>query len=215
MSQETFLVHLSKIASRMRHDLKGGLLTLKMGLESLDDEEALKPLLLGKAEELVDLSDKLILLLRMGETKKCRVGLGGLAQHLTREVGLKYPKLAFECRVSEPERRVYLDPDALSYAVLELAQNSTLAGAGKISAALEAGTETVLSFQDDGSGEPETDPAKLREFGYSGWSRTGLGLSIIESFAAAHDGRLELASVDGRLTVSLIVPTMKEEGSDG
>lgn len=215
MSRETFLVHLSKIASRMRHDLKGGLLTLKMGLETLDDEETLKPLLIGKAQELVDLSDKLILLLRMGETKRCRVGLGSLAQHLSTAVGLKFPDLHFKCEIPQPEQRVFLDPDALTYAVLELAQNSLSAGAGSVFAVLEGGDESVFSFHDDGALGADTVAIKFREFGYSGWSRSGLGLSIVEGFAAAHGGRLELGAGDQGLAVSLVLPNRSEEETDG
>ena len=63
--EDSFQSFLSKIASRLRHDLKGGLITLKMGLESLSDEEGLKPLLLDKAQELVDLS-----------LNRCNINLG-------------------------------------------------------------------------------------------------------------------------------------------
>lgn len=204
----TFLAHLSSIASRMRHDLKGGLLTLKMGLESLDDDDALKPLLLDKAEELVELSDKLILLLRMGETKRCDVRLASLGQHLQMEIAGKYPELDFEFDASEAERKLNLDPDALSYAVSELAQNASSAGATtlRVGAEFLASDEIRFSFSNDGEVATDVDLEKCRQFGYSGWSRNGLGLSIVEGFAASHQGRMDLQERDGRFVVTVDVP---------
>ena len=198
MSELGFQQLVSKIASRMRHDLKGGLVTLKMGLESLDDEEGLKPLLLAKAQEMVDLSDKLILLLRMGETKKCGVALTGLVQHITREITTKYPKLKFACEAPEMEVRLLVDPDALAYAVLELAQNALLAGATQLRTVIHSPENGQISFvfTDDapvGSASTSLELSKCLEFGSSGWDRSGLGLSIVEGFAAAHGGRMEVS----------------------
>lgn len=197
MSRLSFQQLVSKIASRMRHDLKGGLVTLKMGLESLDDEEALKPLLLSKAQEMVDLSDKLILLLRMGETKKCSVALTGLVQHLTREITTKYPKLKFVFEAPETDIRLFVDPDAFAYAVLELAQNALLAGATQLRAEVTSPAEGSIRFvfTDDApldSAATGLQLSKCLEFGCSGWDRSGLGLSIVEGFVVAHSGDLDV-----------------------
>lgn len=220
MSELSFQQLVSKIASRMRHDLKGGLVTLKMGLESLDDEEALKPLLLAKAQEMVDLSDKLILLLRMGETKKCSVALTGLVQHITREITTKFPKIKLVCESPETDVRLFLDPDAFAYAVLELAQNALLAGATQLRAEVSsladgspADGQISFVFTDDAPVESTAtglELSKCLEFGCSGWERSGLGLSIVEGFAAAHSGHMEVTR-DGHWRLLLKWPVGEAE----
>lgn len=212
-----FQQYLSKIASRMRHDLKGGLLTLKMGVESLDDEETLKPLLLEKAEELVQLSDKLVLLLRMGETKRTWIGVGGLSRHILSQVNEKFGGLEIELRLEGDEQRWFVDPDALTYAVLELVQNSLRAGAGRLvlSLGMDDSGRGLVGLQDDGQGLREAgdeELTRLRDFGQSGWGRTGLGLSIVEGCALSHQGELVWhPQSDSGLLVQLAL-SVSEEG---
>ena len=103
MEDGEFQIFLSKVASRLRHDLKGGLITLKMGLESLPDEEALKPLLLEKSQELVDLSDKLVLLLRMGQLTPQRVGPASLFQQAANQAQNLFSPLEVVVVVWDPQ----------------------------------------------------------------------------------------------------------------
>lgn len=189
MSEGLFQQYLSQVASRLRHDLKGGLITLKMGLESLPEEEGLKEPLLEKATELVDLSDKLILLLRMGEMKKSEVRPSSLFRQAANQLEDRYPPLKIKLKDESGEGRWLVDPDAVTYALLELAENAKLAGAATMSLEVaESGTVTVTN---DGEAFPD-EMERLQQLGQSGWERSGLGLSIVESCMQQHQGEFSL-----------------------
>lgn len=201
----TFESFLSQLASRLRHDLKGGLLTLKMGLESLSEEEPLKPLLLEKSQELVDLSDKLALLLRMGTLQRQPLPPLPLFSQAAAQAEQQYPDLRVGLE-SEGELRLWqVDPDALTYAFLELCHNASLAGATKVSVCLrQQGSQGVVELHDDGAGF--TEPASsLLPLGVSRWGRSGLGLSVVSGCAIGHFGRFELESSGSGATARLIL----------
>lgn len=190
MSQ--FQVFISSVASRLRHDLKGGLISLRLGLDAISDEEALKPLLVEKAQAMETLADKLILLLRMGELRPASHRLSALLGETRRRVGERNGELQLEFTCDE-EARWEVDGDALIYALCELAENSMLAGASKVTLEVEGDT---ISLQDDGSGpqlEAEETLGRLCEVGLSRWERSGIGLSIAQQCAVGHGGDLTLS----------------------
>ncbi len=195
MSEGNFQEFLSQVASRLRHDLKGGLITLKMGLESLDDEESLKPLLMEKTQELVDLSDKLVLLLRMGQVEKQRVSPLGLCKQAASRAEELYPELKVEVAEATEVGRWAVDPDAVIYAALELCQNATFAGAKTVTIGLsKEGNKNLVTFTDDGSGWPaELAVGDLTKIGHSSWGRSGLGLAVVERCMLEHGGQFRLA----------------------
>jgi nitrogen fixation/metabolism regulation signal transduction histidine kinase len=203
MEGSDFQAFLSKVASRLRHDLKGGLITLKMGLESLPDEEALKPLLLEKSQELVDLSDKLVLLLRMGQLKRQRVRPSSLFSQAATQAENLYSPLVVEVeQAPNLEEHWNVDPDAATYAILEVSQNASLAGAQKLSIRLEPGGQVALT--DDGSGLTEgLDTTDLTQVGVSHWGRSGLGLAVVERCMSEHSGLVSLHPGDDSFTVKL------------
>ena len=197
MKGDDFQAFLSKVASRLRHDLKGGLITLKMGLESLPDEEALKPLLLEKSQELVDLSDKLVLLLRMGQLKPQKVRPTSLFQQAANQAKNLFAPLEVVIEAADNlEESWSVDPDAVTYAVLEICQNSLLAGARTVVIRVERGG--VASLSDDGAGSGlGAEAASLTEVGVSSWDRSGLGLAVVERCMEEHSGSLLLKTGDG------------------
>lgn len=187
---------LSGVASRLRHDLKGGLITLRMGLEALPDEEELKPLLVERALHLEALSDKLVLLLRMGQMNPQPVRLSALMGEFRTRVSDLYPHLTV-CLSSLPaDLKPSLDGDALVYTMMEIAENAHLAGARQLAveASLEDDGQLQLTFADDGTGVEQQDPAALAPLGVSGWGRSGLGLAIAQRCVQGHGGRMELLS---------------------
>jgi nitrogen fixation/metabolism regulation signal transduction histidine kinase len=198
-----FQTFLSKVASRLRHDLKGGLITLKMGLESLPDEEGLKPLLLEKSRELVDLSDKLVLLLRMGHLKRQEVRPRSLFQQAAIQAQNLFGPMVVSVQTSPGLEDVWqVDPDAVTYAVLEACQNASLAGAETL--LIELQPRGRVSLTDDGQGLGEgKDLSDLTEVGVSHWARSGLGLAIIERCMTEHAGRVTLHPGDDGFTVKL------------
>lgn len=197
-----FQVFLSQVASRLRHDLKGGLITLKMGLESLPEEEALKPLLLEKSQELVELADKLVLLLRMGGMSRQRVRPQSLFQQAAGQAEDLYAPLQVRVESGEGLEEFWsVDPDAVTYAVLEICQNSQLAGAGEVVIRVAPGGAVFLS--DNGSGGEVEAPMTLTRVGESRWGRGGLGLAVVQRCMEEHGGTLTLRPETDGFTVVL------------
>lgn len=203
-----FAAFLAAVASRLRHDLKGGLITLRMGLEALPEEEDLKPLLLERALHLESLSDKLVLLLRMGTMRPERVRLSALLGEFRGRVADRFPALALSLPSELGEARPQVDGDALVYALVELAENSHLAGASELRVeATVDGSQVCLSLSDNGSGpaaEDAADPgAAWLPLGVSRWGRSGLGLAIAEMCARGHAGSLAITAGSPGLSVEL------------
>ena len=201
MTDFSFQHYLSQVASRLRHDLKGGLITLKMGLESLPDEESLKELLLEKSAELVDLSDKLILLLRMGELVRSEVRPTSLFQQIANQVEDRFPPLKVDLSTENCDKKWSVDPDAVTYAVLELAQNALLAKANTLKIKVEPDGRVFVS--NDGEVLP-SDLERLTQLGQSSWGRSGLGLSVVESCLQQHGGHYELGSAEDGSTQAVL-----------
>lgn len=195
---DDFAAFVSGVASRLRHDLKGGLITLRMGLEALPDEEDLKPLLVERALHLEALSDKLVLLLRMGEMRPEPVRLSALLGEFRGRVADRFPGLALSFPSDIADARPSVDGDALVYALTEIAENAHLAGATtlEVSASVGPGPLT-LTLTDDGKGPEANDAGDLHAaflpLGVSRWGRSGLGLPIAERCARGHGGSLSLA----------------------
>lgn len=184
------------MASRLRHDLKGGLISLRLGLDAISDEEALKPLLVEKAQAMETLADKLILLLRMGELKPGSHRLSALLGETRRRLSERSDSISLEVQCDE-EVRWQVDGDALIYALCELGENSVQAGATKL---LLVVRESTMTLSDDGSGpglEPGESLEQLCQVGVSRRERSGLGLSIAEQCAIGHGGELQLSVPDG------------------
>lgn len=178
-----------------------------MGLESLNDEEALKPLLMEKAQEMVELSDKLILILRMGELKPQSVGPESLFQHSARQMSDLFPELQTHVELDGTLGRWSVDPDAVNYALLELAQNATLAGADSVKIVVgETEKKGVVHFIDNGRGFPDDRSVEeLMTLGQSGWNRSGLGLSVVESCLSQHGGQLAVGTdPSGHTSIEMI-----------
>ncbi|MCC2593883.1 HAMP domain-containing histidine kinase [Tessaracoccus sp. OS52] len=115
----------------------------------------------------------------------------------------------------------WLDPDRITQAWLQLAANavkySEPGSAVTFSSELVQG-EVHLSVEDNGSGIHPEDLERIRQrFGRGratdGHSGAGLGLSIVESIVAAHDGRLDIQSEPGvgsTFTLALPLAPQKE-----
>lgn len=198
-----FQVFISSVASRLRHDLKGGLISLRLGLEAISDEEALKPLLIERAQAMETLADKLVLLLRMGELKPEPHRLSALLGELKRRVNEQHASLELHIDCDLEGEKWLVDGDALIYALFELAQNSVLAKAGRLEIR-QQGKQLIVA--DDGGGASEQDrenPNRLCELGLSRWERSGLGLSIAQQCALGHGGSLQVECSEPGLTVRL------------
>lgn len=186
---------LSGVASRLRHDLKGGLITLRMGLEALPEEEELKPLLIERTQHLEGLADKLVLLLRMGQMQPRATRLSALLGEFRRQAGDRFPEIEIQVDTEASSERPNLDGDALIYALLELVENAVLAGATELRLlAQESAEGWTFSVTDNGKGLLSTDTVgSLSELGFSRWERPGLGLAIARRYVQAQGGDLALS----------------------
>lgn len=203
-----FAGFLSAVASRLRHDLKGGLITLRMGLEALPESEDLKPLLVERALHLESLSDKLVLLLRMSSMRRDRVRLSALLGEFRGRVADRFPNLEVLLPSDLSDARPEVDGDALVYALVEIAENAHLAGASRlqVSASIE-GAGVCLTLHDNGRGADPADAEDPRSawlpLGVSRWGRSGLGLAIADMCARGHGGSLAVASCSPGVSVEL------------
>ncbi len=187
---DEFASFLSGVASRLRHDLKGGLITLRMGLEALPDEEELKPLLLERAQHLEGLADKLVLLLRMGQMRRQPTRLSALLGEFRSQANDRFPLLEIELPSNFSSERPEVDGDALIFSLLEVAENAQLAGASHLKLTAEnRSDELLLELRDNGEGIAASDTTDgLAALGFSRWERAGLGLSIVRRCAQGHGG---------------------------
>lgn len=192
MEESDFIKLVASIASRLRHDLKGGLISLRMGLQALADEEDLKALLIERTEALEALADKLISLLRMAKVNPKPVALLALLGEFKLRAKERFPDLEIELPQSYGVRPA-LDSDALLYALLEVAENSSLAGAKHLRLSSSLGENALkLTLVDDGPGfafdASRSTLSDLSEVGCSGWGRSGLGLAIVRACILSHGG---------------------------
>lgn len=192
MSSIDFAAVVSEVSGRLRHDLKGGLITLRMGLEALSDEEELKPHLLERTEHLETLADKLILLLRMGQMRPYPVRVSALLGEFRSRVAERFPTFELELVNGCDDLKPELDSDAVLLAWMELVENAVLAQATKL--VLKASlSDEVLNFEasDNGVGVKSEDSLEqLTTLGVSHWQRPGLGLAIVDGCVRGHLGGL-------------------------
>lgn len=197
-TEESLDSYLGGVASRLRHDLKGGLITLRMGLEALSDDEDLKPLLLERAQFLEGLADKLTLLLRMGQITLEPVRLSALLSEFRTQANARFPDLEVLLPDNLTGLKPEIDGEALIFALLELAENAQIAGATRLELQVRPAAESwVLEIRDNGQGLSESDDQstkRLATLGHSGWGRSGLGLSVAQRCALGHGGDLSILS---------------------
>lgn len=213
VEESEFSIFLSSVASRLRHDLKGGLISLRMGLEALETEDDLKPILLERAADLESLADKMVSLLRMGHLKPHPTRMSAVLADWKNRVAERWPDLEVELLGDFSEDRPNVDGDALVLALCELAENAQLAGSSRVEVhKTEQGSGLELVFDDDGPGFSDVASAPdltafWCELGRSDWQRSGIGLSIVERCALAHEGGFALANRQdkggARVTITL------------
>ncbi len=191
------------LASTFRHDLKGGLISLRMGLESLEDEVDLKPLLLQTQSQVERLADQLLGLLRTESLMRTPISCGALLNELTSRLQTHYRDLHIEQAKPSAPLRLSVDTEALWMAFREAAENAIAQEATRLVLSVEpAGESALLRLSDNGRGL-EGAPS----------DEEGLGSHLIGRCLHAHGGSARL--VENRLgtgaSLELTLPIWGED----
>ncbi len=194
---------LTQLAPKLRHDLRGPLINLRLGLQLLEvgeeNQEILESLFqeVDKAESLVN---KLVDLAAAESPKLATVRMGAVVHQFAseREVHLGLVE----------ESIVETDADLSLKLLGYLLENAHQAGAKMVRVSLTEGEGQVrLTMEDDGEGISAEILPKVSEPGFSTRALNGLGLAIAAAFARSHGGRLELSLSElGGAKVEVVLP---------
>ncbi|MEM6728563.1 MAG: HAMP domain-containing sensor histidine kinase, partial [Pseudomonadota bacterium] len=216
MSQQ--LDFISNAAHQLRNPI-AGVLSLAEAIDSAPTEEKAKQRskdLLRAAREAAELSDKLLLLER-AKALSGPTGTAGFDLSRAVEAWLEEAKEGFPGRVQlqpdiEPGIEVIGDPTLLREAVRNLIDNALLHGGARLTkvavSCRRAHGGVSISVRDDGQGMAAADiPRAFQRFALVGpTSRTGLGVSIVDTIARGHGGQLEIASPGAGLVAEMRLP---------
>lgn len=224
---ETLVGELRMVTDSMAHDLRSPVSRLKAMLEQAlgrtEDESATAALAsaIDEADSLHRLLDTALEISRaeagIGRDQFARFALTPLLEDLAEVYGPLAEDEGFAIRVEAPDALdVVAHREMLLRALSNLIDNALKYASGgsviALAAARGAGNEVMLSVADDGPGIPEDrigeaakrfvrlDPAR-------GGSGAGLGLSLAQTIAHMHDGRMAIARADPHGTiVTLCLP---------
>lgn len=169
------------------------------------------------------LTDQLLMYSRRRHLNEVHVNLKRFFENLEKNV---LPVIGKEVRftlVNDLEASVYVDPVFFETSVVNLITNARDALARTEDGCIEvraAATDQGLiriSVVDNGPGIPEEMLPLIREPFYSTkrlGRGTGLGLAMVEGFAAQSSGRLEISSRPGRTETVLLLPVSHPQGPD-
>ncbi|SOD66720.1 two-component system, OmpR family, sensor kinase [Streptomyces zhaozhouensis] len=182
-----------------------------------------------EAQRMGAMVDNLLVLSRFDETPHLQPGdveLGEIAERVTRAARVRAPETPIGLDVPEPVLAVadgervrqvlenlvgnalhHTPPGTpVSVAVRRAPRPPAAAGPGAGTLPAGVGEVALLTVRDEGPGIPAAELPRLFDRFYratgtpGGRSGAGLGLAISAAFVAAHDGRLTVASAEGRGT---------------
>lgn len=183
------MLALSELASRLRHDLRGPLLNIRMGLQLVKEGQGgadLLEQLLGQVDRAERLVELLVDYAGAEDPRLVTVRLGPVLHQLSHEFA------ALELDV-EPCQPVAIDVDQELRVYGLLLENARRAAGetGRVRVSLRAvGEEQEVRVEDSGPGIPEEDREKVLAPFYSTWGGAGLGLAVASRVAEARGGRL-------------------------
>jgi signal transduction histidine kinase len=207
------------LAGQVAHDLGNVLTVVMCNAEILAEVLAADPAKAGLAARILraaqrgtGLVERLNLFARHIPAPATPTEVGAVVAAQARRLRETLPAgVSLEVEVEPGLRRVALDPDALTRALDELAENAVaaLAGGGRIwlRAASGAGGRVLVGVADDG---PGMAAAALRRGGAPTFGsgvaahKTGLGLALAARIAMAGGGRLVLADRPGGGTAATL-----------
>lgn len=179
------------------HDLKTPLASLRVRVESVDDDND-REKMVETIDEMVTILDDILMLARLGKSGEAMqsVDIGALAESIAGE----FPAATF----IEPEQRIVAQvrPVLLRRALRNLIGNAVTYGKTATVAVQQTGNSTSVRITDDGPGIPQdlienifepftrADTSRNRSTGGS-----GLGLTIARAIARSHGGDVTVENV--------------------
>ncbi len=176
------------------HDLKTPLASLRVRVESVEDDTD-REKMVASIDEMVTILDDILTLARLGKSGETlqSVDIGALAESIAGE----FPAATF----AEPEARIVAQvrPVLLRRALRNLIDNAVTYGKTAAVSVHQTGSFTKVEICDDGPGVPQelmeglfepftrTDASRNRATGGS-----GLGLTIARAIARSHNGDVQL-----------------------
>ncbi len=101
-----------------------------------------------------------------------------------------------------------VDPGKLHQIVQNLVRNAIEAAREQVTVTLESSDDSIrIEIRDDGTGIPDDIRARIFEpFFSTKEGGTGMGMAIVHSFVALHDGKIDVSSSNAGTTIELSLP---------
>jgi two-component system, OmpR family, phosphate regulon sensor histidine kinase PhoR len=228
----------SDFVSKVSHELRTPLTSIRLFTETLalrrGDAEAEEKCIEGLARESVRLQELIDRLLDWGrmesgrrEFRFQRTEVRDVIRRATGAFAAVLERRPADFALELPEEPVMIDADraALADALINLLTNAhKYAGdPPKIRLVVEPDAREVrIAVSDNGAGIPENEHSRIFQKFYRVDDRlsreregSGLGLAIVKHVVRAHEGRVELESVEGRGSTFTIVLERQLESSAG
>ena len=196
------------------HDLKTPLASLRVRIESVDDESE-RTKMAASVDEMVIILDDILMLARVGKSAEAvqPTELGALIDTALSEFpdDAKIEVSAFAERFVAPVR-----PVLIRRALRNLVSNALQYGGGAAISVQRAGSQILITVDDNGPGIPTDQLQKIFEpFARAETSRnrasggSGLGLTIARAIAQAHRGSVTLTNIaEGGIRATLSLPAV-------
>ncbi len=184
------------------HDLKTPLASLRVRIESVDDEGE-RSKMAASVDEMVQILDDILVLARLGKSSEAAVltDIGALVEMV---VGEMDDGGRLSVADSDEKCRATVRPVLLRRALRNLVGNALQYGGRACVAVRCDGAHVTVDIDDEGPGlTPEQLTAVFEPFARAEGSRnratggTGLGLTIARAIARAHGGDVELHNREG------------------
>ncbi|HID97375.1 MAG TPA: PAS domain S-box protein [Thermodesulfobacteriaceae bacterium] len=200
-----------EVARRIAHEVKNPLTPIQLSaqrlrkryLRALDEDtgavlDKCTNTIIDQVEELKHLVNEFSNFARMPAPRLVPTRLEELARKVLVMYGEGHPSFEFKLDSEENLPEVFLDPDQVKRALINLLDNAVaaLSSGGKITVRIghqSSSSEIFISVIDTGTGIPHEERHRLFEPDFSRRpGGTGLGLAIVNSIMSDHNGRIEV-----------------------
>lgn len=221
LSEAERLAAAGELAAGMAHEIRNPLAAIVNATTLLDRPELLTPdertstldAVRKEARRLNRILSDFLIFARPREPKRLRGDIREVVDHvaaLIRDDPERARLIELQTRVDERVPSFAFDPDQLTQVLLNVALNGVeaMGGRGRLSLEVERQDGRIMiAVADTGRGIPPDERGRVFEPFFSRKpGGTGLGLTIVRRFVAAHGGHIDIQSEPGRgtrLTIAL------------